>query len=398
MPSWTRSARFRLSIIYSAIVFSLATLALGGVYFAVQQSLSGEPVSQAFQVTTFTNLPGSLVAVQEQVFQQTFVPFEELVNSRTLRRLGDVSILVLATLFPISVFVGWLVAGRVLRPLGRITQVARKIQGTDLTRRIELVGPDDELKQLADTFDSMLDRLESAADSQRAFIHETSHELRNPLAIMATNLDVAIADDSHEDLRQAAQVVRSSVDRIAHTVDGLLSYARRESPVVRSEPVVIDEIVNEAVAEFAVPVGRRDITLTRLSDHDATVVGDRAALRQVLENLVSNAVRHSPDSSDIRVGGGRVDAWIWLGVADDGVGIDPKSHDLVWQRYWRATGEGDADRPRRGLGLAVVRQVAEAHGGTIGLRSEAGGGSAFWVWIPVDRDTGATPPSSVPLS
>ena len=118
-------------------------------------------------------------------------------------------------------------AGRVLRPIGRITEVAREIQATDLGRRIELDGPDDELKQLADTFDGMLDRLESASESQRAFIHETSHELRNPLAIMATNLDVAIADDTYEDLRTAAGIVRTS--RRSH------GRHRRRSVVVRQE-------------------------------------------------------------------------------------------------------------------------------------------------------------------
>ena len=397
MPQWSRSARFRLAITYSAIVFALGTVALGGVYFAVQNSLSGEPVSQEFQRTTFTDLPGPFIGVQDQVIRATFVPFEELINSRTLQRLRDVSIIVLASLFPISVFVGWLVAGRVLRPIGRITEVAREIQATDLARRIELDGPDDELKQLADTFDGMLDRLESASESQRAFIHETSHELRNPLAIMATNLDVALADDTHEDLRTAAGIVRTSVDRIAHTVDGLLSYARREAPVVRSEPVDLAEIVDKTVAEFATPAARRGIDLVVRSEPGEPIVGDRAALRQVIENLLSNAVRHSSDGSEIRVGSGAHNGWAWLAVADDGVGIAPDDHDAVWQRYWRATGEDDADRPRRGLGLAVVRQVAEAHGGIVRVDSQQGNGARFWIWIPRERSTRGNPPVLIPL-
>ena len=372
-------------------------MALGGVYFAVQQSLSGEPVSRDIQVTTFIDLSGSLIGVQDQVFRQTFIPFEELVNSRTLQRLRDVSILVLAGLFPVSVFVGWLIAGRVLRPIGRITDVARDIQATDLSRRIELRGPDDELKQLADTFDGMLDRLESAAESQRAFIHETSHELRNPLAIMATNLDVAIADDTYANLRDAAGIVRVSVDRIAHTVNSLVTYARREVPAIRSEPVVLARIVDETVAEFSTPAALREITLVVRSKPDVSLAGDRAALRQVVENLLSNAIRHSGDGSEIRVGSGVTDGWVWMAVADDGVGIHREHHDAVWQRYWRATGEGDSDRPRRGLGLAVVRQAAEAHGGTAGVDSRPGNGARFWVWIPRDRATQATPPAGIPL-
>ena len=302
-----------------------------------------------------------------------------------------ISLLVLTGLFPVSVFVGWLIAGRVLRPIGRVTQVARDIQATDLSRRIELDGPEDELKQLADTFDGMLDRLESAAESQRAFIHEASHELRNPLAIMATNLDVAIAGDDPADLRSAAAVVRSSVDRISHTVDSLLAYARREAPVP------IASIVDETVSEFAVPAGRRNQTIRREVDDAISVTGDRAALRQIIENLLSNALRHTEDGGEVRVGGGEVDGWVWLAVADDGVGIEPASHDLVWQRYWRAQGKGDVDRPRRGLGLAVVRQVAEAHAGRVGLRSEPGAGATFWVWIPQDRSAQGEPRGAPPL-
>lgn len=396
-PTWSRSVRFRLAITYSAIVFTLGTAALGGVYLVVQQSLTGEPVSRDLQVTTFTDLPGPLIGVQERVIRQTFVPFEQLINSRTLQRLRDVSLLVLAGLFPLSVFVGWVVAGRVLRPIGRITRVAQEIQGTDLSRRIELMGPDDELKQLADTFDGMLDRLESAADTQRAFIRETSHELRNPLAIMATNLDVALAEDTHDNLRQAAHVVRSSVDRIAHTVDDLLAFARREVPVVRSEPIVMCGVIDETVAEFTVPAARRTITLIVDCAPDVTLTGDRAALRQVAENLLSNAIRYSGDGAEIRIGAGERDDWMWLAVADQGSGIDPDHHDLVWQRHWRAGGD-DADRPRRGLGLAVVRQVAEAHGGLVQLTSSVGEGSTFVVWIPLKRGATNSPPAFQPFA
>lgn len=398
MPTWARSVRFRLAITYSAIVFALGTAALGGVYLAVQQSLSGEPVSRDLQVTTITDLPGAFVGIQEQTIRQTFVPFEELVNSRTLQRLRDVSIIVLVGLFPVSVFVGWLIAGRALRPIERVTQVARDIQATDLSRRIELQGPDDELRHLADTFDGMLDRLESAAESQRAFIHETSHELRNPLAIMATNLDVAIAEDSPEALREAAKVVRSSVDRVSHTVDSLLTFARREAPVVRREPVALCEVIDETVAEFAIAVGRRSITLDVRCDIDLSVVADRVAIRQIIENYLSNAVRHSEDGSQITIGGGAVDGWAWLAVADQGTGVAPEHHDLVWQRYWRAGGGEDVDRPRRGLGLAVARQIAEAHGGVVGVDSALGDGAVFWVWLPLERGVGRAPQSAPPLA
>ena len=156
-------------------------------------------------------------------------------------------------------------------------------------------------------------------------------------------------------------------------------------------------VIDETVAEFTVPAARRAITLIVDCAPDVTLTGDRAALRQVAENLLSNAIRYSGDGAEIRIGAGERDDWMWLAVADQGSGIDPDHHDLVWQRHWRAGGD-DADRPRRGLGLAVVRQVAEAHGGLVQLTSSVGEGSTFVVWIPHKRGASNSPPAFQPFA
>src|SRR4029450_9450804 len=162
-----------------------------------------------------------------------------------------------------SLGLGWVVAGRVLRPIGRITSVAREIQATDMSRRIELPGPDDELKQLSDTFDAMLARLDAAFAAQRQFVADASHELRNPLAIIRTNVDVALADPraDPEDLRHTISVVKRPSDRMARLVDDLLALARRQEPTLEHEPVDLGVAVAEASDDFVVPAAARHILL-----------------------------------------------------------------------------------------------------------------------------------------
>lgn len=395
MNLFLRSIRVRIAVVYSAIVFGLSAVVLGGVYLALQNQLAGEPVSRDLLVARVTELPGPFVAVEQQVVRQTFVSIERLVNANTLDKLRDISLVILVGLFPMSVVIGWLVAGRALRPIGRIAGVAREIQATDLSRRIRLSGPEDELRMLADTFDDMLDRIEAGAEAQRAFIKETSHELRNPLAVMATNLDVALEQDDPAELAQAAQVVRRSIDRISYTVDSLLTYGRRDAPVTKTEPVRLRPLLDEIADEFEVSAAARQIDLEVEADAVLEVAADRTALRQAIENLAGNAVRLAPMASTITLGAGVQDRWVWLAVKDEGPGIDPREHSLVWQRHWR--GDGSSDTARGGLGLAVVRQVAEGHGGFTRLHSTPGIGSVFVMWLPADEEHGERPPADNPL-
>ncbi|HDH03834.1 MAG TPA: HAMP domain-containing protein, partial [Actinobacteria bacterium] len=138
MRQFLRSIRVRIAVVYSAIVFGLSAVALGGVYIALKSQLSSDPVTRDLLVQRVTDIPGPLVAVEQAVVRQTIVSMERIVNANTLERLQDISIIILVGLFPMSVVIGWLVAGRALQPIGRISRVAREIQATDLTRRIRL--------------------------------------------------------------------------------------------------------------------------------------------------------------------------------------------------------------------------------------------------------------------
>jgi len=378
LPEWTRSIRFRYTLLYSAVLFGLAAVVLAAIYLILLMALRATPVSSG---------RGTFCMHGDCITVITFREAERLVNSEILGKLRYYSLGALGVLFVSSLGVGWVVAGRVLAPVGRITSVARDIQATDMSRRIQLPGPEDELKQLADTFDAMLARLDAAFDAQRQFVADASHELRNPLAIIRTNVDVALADPdaSPDDLRQAIAVVKRAGDRMTLLVDDLLALARRQEPTLEHEPVDLGAAVAEASDDFMVPAETRDIVLDRAIAPGVVVTGDREALKRVVANLLDNAVRLAPAGSRIRLATGSEGNRAWIAVADEGPGISPDDQAHVFDRFWRA----DKARARAdggtGLGLAIVRQIVEGHGGEVRLHSKVGVGSSFVVWLPITR-------------
>jgi signal transduction histidine kinase len=375
LPAWMGSIRFRLTVVYSTVVFGLAALVVGGIYIGINHALQNQ------KVATIT-IPWPDGTTRTLVDQTQLI--QHSVNERALDTLRAYSFSALLALFCVSLAVGWLVSGRMLRPIGQITGAVRKIQASDLSERINLGGPDDELRRLADTFDDMLGRVDEAFESQRQFIHEASHELRNPLAVIRTNLEVTLSDPGAdaEELRHTAEVVERSTERMARLVDDLLVYARKGTLSMEREPVEVGLLISDAADEFAAPAEAAGQFVEREAPPGLWVLGDRLALRQALANLLANAVRLAPSGTAIRVRAGREGPWVWMSVEDDGPGIAPEDQDRVFQRFWRGDPRESREQGRSGLGLTIVRQIAEAHGGEVKLASELGHGAAFALWLP----------------
>jgi signal transduction histidine kinase len=392
LPSWMGSIRFRLTLVYSSVLFSIATFLVGVIYLAERAALagSGDDVSVHGTIQWPSGQIGNFEAITPQEFANR-------VNGRALDVLRHYSLIAILVLFLISLVVGWIVSGSVLKPIERITDVAKDIQATDLSRRINLGGPPDELRELADTFDDMLGRIDDAFESQRQFIHETSHELRNPLAVIRTNLDVTLSDPdaSEEDLRHTLEVVQRSSERMTKLVDDLLVYARNGSLSVEHTRVDISQLVTEIADEFHAPAQAKGVSVIGEPAPGLWVDGDRHALRQALANLLANAERVAPPGSTIRVRAGAQAPWVWMSVEDEGPGIAPEDQDRVFQRFWRGEAAGRSE-VRSGLGLTIVRQIAQAHGGAVKLASEVGRGAAFALWLPAARDPEAAAASAPP--
>lgn len=386
LPAVFQSVRFRLTLLYSLMLFGVSSIAVGGIYWALSNSLENQIAQE------MSENRGSIafdIAQDELEAQQRF---ELLLDQRTLETLRRFSIVGLGSIFFVSFGVGWFTAGRVLMPIGRITRVARDIQATDLSRRIGLLGPNDDLKQLADTFDAMLDRLQRAFDNQQRLIHDTSHELRNPLAIMRTNLDVTLSDPDAdlEQYQHTTEVVRRSSERMSKLVDDLLAYARHEAATRVEAPVDVSNLVTMLVDEFQGAAEQEQLQLAVDIEPGLQVMGHARSLEQAVANLLANAVRFAPIGTPISLHGGSDSNWIWLTVSDQGPGIPEAERERVFQRYVRA-GEGEAGRPHlaggegSGLGLAIVREIVQAHRGEVSV-IDTPRGATFAIWIPQHQE------------
>jgi signal transduction histidine kinase len=279
----------------------------------------------------------------------------------------------------VSVVAGWLLAGRALRPLRAITSTARRVSGENLGERIALRGPADELKELADTFDGMLARLDAAFGSQRHFVANASHELRTPLAIMRTELDVSLADPdaSVEDLQRMGEAVRDTVDRCERLIEGLLMLARSEAAIGREEPVDLAGLAADCITDLH---ARAEEAHVEVQDdlEPAWTSGEPALLERMIANLIDNGIRHNVPDGWLRVAtrseGGRVR----LTVANGGARIDPASAETLTEPFRRLERGGGGF----GLGLSIVRSVVVAHRGTIEVSAPQAGGLAVQIELP----------------
>lgn len=373
MPSW-QSIRFRLSVQYSALVFGLGGALLGLVYLAVQRQLRTETMTT--YVWTGQRIPlanGQVVTLN--ITEIELKAIESVYNEVVLDQVAKFTLLALLLLFLLSLIVGWVMSGRVLKPVGEITTVAQEIQASDLSRRIALEGPDDELKRLGDTFDEMLERLDAAFSSQRQFLADTSHDLRTPLTVIRSNVEL-VADDpaaTTDDWRQAGSVIRRNAERMSEMIQALLATARLQTGKARSVSLDLAELIEAKIDDFG-PIAAASSVEIQGRPGRAMVRGVEGALDRALSNLVDNAVKVAPAGSSVLFGSGIQDGWAWMGVQDSGPGLPKEPGDCV------------------GLGLSIVTQIAEGHGGLLAsFPGSHGKGTTMVVWLPTDSAADTAP-------
>jgi two-component system OmpR family sensor kinase len=269
----------------------------------------------------------------------------------------------------------WVIAGRLLRPVRELTDTARSITESDLSRRIPVDG-DDEIAELADTFNEMLDRLAGAFAAQRAFIDDAGHELRTPITIVRGHLE--LMGDDPQDRRETVALVIDELDRMARIVADLLLLAKAEQPdFVQLEPVEIRDLTTELLMKSRA-LGDRDWRLDACAS--GSVPGDPQRLAQAVLNLARNAVEHTTPGAEVALGSARHDGEVRLWVRDSGPGVDPADRDRIFERFARG-GRGPRPSDGAGLGLAIARAVADGHAGRVELVSRPGAGATFTlVW------------------
>jgi signal transduction histidine kinase len=292
----------------------------------------------------------------------------------------------LAVIAVAAAAIGWMIAGRVLRPLSTITAAARRIAASSLHERLALQGPDDELKELADTLDNLLARLEASFDAQRRFAANASHELRTPLTRERTLLQVTRADpaSSTGTWQAVSEELLASNAEQERLIEALLTLASGEADAGRREPLNLAVIVSAAIESNRSAIGRLGLHVS--ADVEPAILdGDPLLVQQLVTNLIDNAVRHNIPGGDVRVAtgtGGTSGGQVVLSVANSGPVIPPVEVDRLFQPFQRF-----GPRPARrdgghGLGLSIVRTIATSHDATVTARAQPGGGLAVDVTFP----------------
>jgi two-component system, OmpR family, sensor histidine kinase VanS len=356
-PGW--SVRLKLTLSYTGFVMLAGALLLGAVWlFLLDYIPRGE--------TVIVHNHHMIVAPGRGTIARDF---------------GPSAAIVMTCLLIFGLVGGWILAGRMLAPLTRITEATRTAATGSLSHRIELPGPTDEFRELADAFDTMLARLEAHVAEQRRFAANASHELRTPLAITQTWLDVALQDPDREDDQLLDRLYQLNTRAIDLT-EALLLLSRAEQKSFTREPVDLSLLAEEAI-ETLLPLAEKHGAALQASNEAAPTTGSPTLLLQLTSNLVHNAIIHN------RPEGGTV--WVTTRAQSDGVVLtventgDDLSADVVGtlvEPFQRATERVHTDHAGVGLGLAIVKSIAEAHDGWLSLSPRIGGGLRATVQLP----------------
>ena len=369
------SIRARLTLTYAGMVTAAGVVLIALVYFYTRYvTLSieiGGPVGETAAV------PASQVGEAAKVDTNLF----DLLSSIMRSAVGALALLVV-----LSGTVGWILAGRMLQPLSSMNAAAKRAASGDLSQRLDLSGPRDEIHDLADTFDNMLASLERSFSVHRRFAANASHELRTPLATTQTMIDVALSDPqaSTEDLRRVLTRVLETNRANRETIDALLDLADAQSGKLAHEEVDMEATVRDALGLIAPEIAERNL---RVSSHlrPVQVPGDPVLLRQSVSNLLRNAARYNVEGGRITVDMARLDGAVRLTIRNDGPVVPADKLDSLREPFVRGEGRGRTRGSGHGLGLAIVTAVATAHGGELRLSANPTGGLTAVLELPVGQ-------------
>jgi signal transduction histidine kinase len=307
-------------------------------------------------------------------------------HNSTLHQLLIQSGIALALMSLASILLGWLVAGRVLRPLRTITSTTREISASSLHRRLALGGPDDELKELGDTIDELLARLAASFQSQRRFVADASHELRTPLALSRAMLQVALADPdlTLDSLRATCEDVLQAGQEHEQLIEALLMLARSQRGLYHRETVKLGTLVEKILADHQQRADAQGLTINARLDATAAISGDPRLVSRLVSNLIENAIRYNCPDGHIDVTVSRSEGRAELAVANSGPTIPSRDVERLLQPFQRLASTRGSDAEGHGLGLSIVAAIASAHDATLIVEPRPGGGLRVGVAFPAE--------------
>jgi len=406
-----RTVRLRLTLVYGALFLVLGAALLAITYLLVSKSLPAGPITagRSAAAPSAGAPPGAAVlfhsrtggchlsapptAPPSQLQAQALRCLSEQ-RATELRQLLTESGIALAIMAVVSIGLGWLVAGRMLGKLRTITAAARSVSASSLHARLAMAGPEDELKELGDTFDGLLARLEAAFGAQRQFVANASHELRTPLARQRTLIEVALADPepSIASMRDVCQRLLVTGEEQERLIEALLTLARSQRGLDRREPVDLAAIADRVLRARWPEAESRGLTVTA-SLQAAPALGDAPLTERLVTNLVDNAVRHNVPGGAVDVATGTWAGRAILSVFSGGPPIPPDQVGRLFQPFQRGVPrDRTGGRNGLGLGLSIVTAIAEAHGAWLQAHALPDGGLGVRVGFPLAAP--AAPPGS----
>jgi heavy metal sensor kinase len=362
-----RSLRFRLTFYFAGLLACTAGILL--LFVNAAAHLATIPIERVYVADPVNGV----------VSQQFVDTAQANAQAETLARLRVFSIVGFVAIVIGGVVIGWIIAGRALNPLTAMAGVARRITGRNLKERIVLEHPDDELRQLANAFNDMVDRLDDAFERQRQFVGDASHELRTPLTALQLSLDSVRSDTAAniDEYRAVANEAAEATTRMRRLVEDLLALVDSEQPHPHGL-VALSPLVDAVIEEMEALAKQRGVMLGSAVPAGLVAVGDQLSLRRALTNLVENAIRYNGDGGHVMVEQSAAPpGWVALAVRDDGIGIDSEALPHIFDRFYRVErGRSRADGGS-GLGLSIVAKIAAEHGGRVDVASTPGEGSRF---------------------
>ena len=388
LPRYT--IRLRLAVLYGGVFLILGAILLAIAYAGGSASLSRSEVARAVEGVSVHRssgvvpTPGSVapqgpgtveVTPQARVQEHQLGALAVHVHVNDQHRLLAWSGIALAFMALASMVLGWLLAGRSLHPLQTITAAARRISASSLHERLALDGPNDELRELGDTFDELLGRLEASFTAQRQFVANASHELRTPLTLERAILEVTLADPdaSAASLRTACERVLAIGEQQEHTIDALLTLARSERGVERREPLLLDALTSKILDERREEIARRGLRLESELQR-APIAGDRRLIERLIANLLDNAIHHNSHGGWLTVASSLEAGEALLAVANSGPVIAPEELVSLVRPFQRLGTDRTSHDGGHGLGLSIVDAIATAHGAKLTIDAQPAGG------------------------
>ncbi len=306
----------------------------------------------------------------------------------SLRRLRTTLFFLLPSMLGLSVVSGWLMARRVLQPIKAITREAHTIEAQDLSRRLPIANPQDEIGQLAGVLNSLLSRLERAFAQMRQFTADAAHELRTPLAVLRCGIEVVAGKArSPAEYQEALETYIEEVSHLSRIVDNLFTLARADTgqQEFEWETVNLSGLLQEVYEQADLVAEARGLSISLHTDGEVSVQGDRLRLKQLLLNLLDNAVKCTPTGGRVHLAVNREESWARVTVEDTGIGIPAEALPYIFDRFYRVDKARSLDNTGGGLGLSICQWIVQAHGGRITVQSRVGYGSTFIVSLPVSQ-------------